>query len=105
MNQEIKKAIENAICSIEGNKQRAIQVAKEKVLREKVTAHNIEIDNYKTNALAELQKHYEAQRNDIIAKSEENKEAFAKNEIETETALVSTEFDKKIAELKTLIKE
>ena len=102
---EIKKHIENAINNIENEKQRAIQVARERVMREKVSAHNVEVDNYKNNALTELQKQYEKERTEIIAKSEENKQTFAKNEIETETAMVIAEFDKKITELKALIKE
>ena len=102
---EISRHIENAINNIENEKQRAIQTAVDKVQREKIMAHNVEVDQYKTNALAELQKKFEEERNNIIAKSEENKQTFAKNEIETITAIVVKEFDSKIAELKSLIKE
>lgn len=102
---EISRHIENAINNIENEKQRAIQTAVDKVQREKIMAHNVEVDQYKTNALAELQKKYEEERNNIIAKSEENKQTFAKSEIETITAIVVKEFDSKIAELKSLIKE
>ena len=101
--ENVKQIISAAISSIENEKQRAIVIATENVTRDKVVAHNIEVDNYKANALAEIQQKYEQDRAEIIAKAEENKKNYATNEIETATAIVTAEFDKKIAELKAMI--
>ena len=102
---ETNKHIEIAIKSIENEKARIIQTVRDKVQREKVIPHNTEVDQLKAKALTELQKKYEEDRNAIIAKSEENKLAYANAEIETETAIAVTEVDKMLANLKALIKE
>lgn len=100
---QINQYLNEAIQKIENDKQREIQVAKEKVYREKISVHDAEIDQYKTNALAELQKQYESDRAEIIKKSEENKQAYANNEVEIATALVIAQYDEKIKKLEELI--
>ena len=83
---QINQYLKEAIQKIENDKQREIQVAKEKVYREKISVHDAEIDQYKTNALAELQKQYDAN-----------------NEVEIATALVIAQYDEKIKKLEELI--
>ena len=79
-----------------------IYVGKARNLKNRVRSYfNSSVKTEKTYALVEKIVDFDY----IIAKSEENKQTFAKNEIETITAIVVKEFDSKIAELKSLIKE
>ena len=99
----INQYIQNAINSIENDKQKAINLIKDKVQREVINAHNVEVDQYKNKALNELQQKYEKDRADIIAQSENNKTTFAKNEIETAIAVEIAKYDEKINQLKALL--
>ena len=100
---QINIYISEAIQKIESDKQRAVQIAKERVQIDKIRLHNEEVDQYKNKALAELQQKYEQDRADIIKKSEDNKNEFANNEIETAIAVEVAIYDAKIEELKKLL--
>lgn len=112
----IKQFLENAIRSIENEKARLVQVAKERATTQKVVPHNQEVDTLRDKALAELQlKHneqirllqeeYAQERQKIISTAENNKAEYTKTVIEAETALVAVECETNIAKLKKQIEE
>lgn len=110
----IKQHLENALRSIETDKDRAIATAKEKCTREKIIPHNADVDrslNEATNALtaklnqdiAKLQETFNAEKQAMIEASNKKKTEYASQIIATETSIVAMEYDKAVAELRKQI--
>lgn len=115
-NEQIKAYLLSTQRSIETEKNRLVQQAKEKATREQVVPHNQEVDGLRDKALNELtakynenikalQDAYSLDRQNIINKAEANKADFAKSALETATSLVVLECDQTIAKLQKLIEE
>lgn len=112
----IKQYLEQAIRGIESEKERAINVAKEKVTREKVIPYNNEINISRDNAIkeltetlnkniADLQQKYAIDKQALIDIGEKKKTEFANSVIEAEISVVSLTCDQAISELKAQIEK
>ena len=112
----IKQILENALKTIEGEKERAIATAREKATRESVIPNNAKVDSAKTAAIAELneklnqkiaalQNEFNASKQQIVEASEKSKSDFATATLETAASMVSLHYDKAITDLKKQISE
>lgn len=108
----IKQHIEQAIRSIETEKEQAIRLAEQKVMQEKVVPYNASIDEKKDAAVQQLtakfntdvqalQEQFAKDKAEVISACENDKAKNQRTVIATESALVSMEYDKAIASLKS----
>lgn len=111
---EIKIFIEDAIRKIEAAREQAIAGIKATIMRDKVAPKNAEIDTARDKALQELQvklnadisalqEKFSKDRQEIIEAGEKQKNDNAEALISVETASITVEYDKKLAELKKII--
>lgn len=112
----IKAYLEQAVKSIEAEKEKQVSIVKDRVVREKIAPYNAEVDNYRAKALteidnelatkiAELKATYEAKKAELINLGEEKKKANADSVLAAELAVVTVEFDAHIAKLTAQIAE
>lgn len=113
-NASINAHIEQAIHSIETEREQKIAEIKAVIMQEKVAPKNIEIDNLRDRALQEkqdklnadiaaLQEKYAVERQAIIDASERQKTDNANALINAETASITYEYNNKLTELRKLI--
>lgn len=106
----IKSIYEQAIRSLEAEKQSVANAKKEQVMREKILPFNQELDRAREQAIAEKQQELNAsilaqqerfakEKQDIIEAGEKKKSENANTIITTETYAVTVEYDKAIAQL------
>lgn len=110
----ISTYLEQAIKSIEAERDQRVAVAKERVNRERIAPFNAEIDNYRAKALTEvdnelnqkivaLKQEYEAKKRDLIALGEEKKRANAESVYSSELASITVEYDVVLSKLSAQI--
>lgn len=112
----IRQHFETALRGAEQERERAIAMAKERAMREKVIPYNAEIDNARTDAInaitanlnkeiANLQEKFNLEKQSIIEASEKKKSDFATTTIEAEASIVAVQYDTAIKSLNKLISE
>ena len=112
----IKSHLEQAVKSIETEKEREVAVIKERVTREKIVPYNQEQDTLRDKAIAELQQNmneditarqaqFAKEKQEIVDENEKRKENNANAVIATETYEVTGKYDKAIARLNDQISE
>lgn len=112
----IKLHLEQAVKSLEAEKQTVANSVKERVTREKVLPYNREIDIARDNAIAEKQatlnativshqEKFAKEKQEIISAAENKKAENANSVITTETYTATVEYDKAIAKLNEQIAE
>ena len=112
----IKLHLEQAIKSLEAEKEREANIVKDKVMKEKIIPFNQEIDIAREKAIAELQSslnstilaHQEKFAKDkqiMIEAGEKKKQENAAMVLATETSVVTIKYDKAIAKLKEQIED
>lgn len=106
----IKVHLEQAVKSLEAEKQTVVNAVKEKVTREKILPYNQEIDVARDKAIAEKQANLNAtivahqerfakEKQEIITAAENKKAENANAVITTETYTATVEYDKAISKL------
>lgn len=106
----IKVHLEQAVKSLEAEKQTVANAVKEKVTREKIIPYNQEIDIARDKAIAEKQgslnativahqERFAKEKQEIITAAENKKAENANAVITTETYAVTVEYDKAISKL------
>lgn len=112
----IKTYLEQAIRSIEADKEKAVSEIKDRITREKIIPYNTEVDNYRAKALTEIEdelnqriasirQDYEAKKQELIRLGEEKKKANADNILMSELAVATVEYDTHIAKLNAQLAE
>lgn len=108
--------IEEAITKIEANRQREIEVAKQKAMQEQIVPFNRDIDNSLRDAIAELQTQhnakiahmqqmFEAEKQSLCEAANNKKTAYAETTIATAVSVINAEADTTIAKLRDFIGE
>lgn len=108
--------IEEAIAKIEANRQREIEVAKQKVMQEQIVPFNRDIDNSLRDAIAELQTQhnakiahmqqmFEAEKQSLCEVANNKKTAYAETTIATAISVINAEAETTINELRKFIGE
>lgn len=112
----IKAYLEQAIRSIEMEKEKTVNAVKDRIMREKIVPFNADLDASRAKALStldeelnakvvELKKEYEAKKQELIALGEEKKKANAESIFATELAVLTVDYDSAIAKLTAQIAE
>lgn len=112
----IKAYLEQAIKSIEMEKEKQVSLIKDRLMKEKIAPYNAEIDSYRAKALteidselnvkiAELRKEYETKKQELIALGEEKKKGNMESIFATELAVLTIEYDSAIAKLTAQLAE
>lgn len=112
----IKAHLEQAVKSLEAEKEREVAIVKDKATREKIVPYNQEADKGRDLAIAELQASlneditarqakFAKEKKEIFDENEKRKENNANAVLATETFSVSVEYDKAIAKLNEQIAE
>lgn len=112
----IKAYLEQAIKSIEADRERAVSDVRERIMREKIIPYNTDIDTSRARALAEidnelntrisaLKQEYEVKKQELIRLGEEEKKTNAEAVLASELAVVTVEYDAHIAKLTAQISE
>ena len=112
----VKAYLEQAIKSIEAEKEQQIAVIKDRIMREKIMPFNAEIDTFRAKALTEidnelnqkiavLKQEYEVKKQELVKLGEEKKKANADSVLASELAVVSVKYDNHIAKLTAQIAE
>lgn len=112
----IKAFLQQAVRNIEAERDQKIAGLKDIVLREKIVPYNTEIDTYRTQAIAEidkefniklseLRKEFEEKKRQIIALAEEKKKTNMEEVYASELAVVTIEYEAHIAKLNSQISE
>jgi hypothetical protein len=111
-----KQIIDEAISKIEVNRQREIEIAKQKAMQEQIAPFNRDIDNSLREAIAELQnKHnakitqmqqaFEAEKHALAEAANNKKSSFAETTIATAVLAINANADTTIAKLREFIGE
>jgi hypothetical protein len=109
----IKTHLEEAVRKIEYDRERAIQIERDRVTREEILPYNQEIDKARDAAIAQRQgamneqirSHQEAfskERQEFIDGADRKKKEHAEMVLNSAVAVVSAEYDKHIGKLKAL---
>ena len=112
----IKQHLQNALSGIVSEKERAVGVAKEKVMRETIIPEHTDINKKRDEAIAkitanhnakiaELQEHFNDEKQEIVQAAEKKKTEVANSMIECAVASVNAEYAKAIATLEKQIAE
>lgn len=112
----IKPYFEELIKKIELEKERETAPIKDRLMREKIAPYNMDIDNSRTKALAEIDNKYnlqivelkkkcEEEKQALIKLGEENKKANMGNVFATELVVFTSKYDKEIAKLRAQLAE
>ena len=111
---EFKKFLESTVAQIEQERQRQLQVVREKVMREQVVPHNQEIDKARqdaeilltdkyNDAVAELQAKYQIDKKALFEAGEKKKTDFMEATLASASYQINSECDKVIEKLKKQI--
>ena len=111
-----KVHIEEAIKKLQIERERAVVATREKVTREQIIPFNLEIDKARDSAIAQRteelnaeikakQEAFAQERQSFIDSAEKKKADNSKMLLETENAIVVSEYDKLIAKLRELVEE
>lgn len=111
-----KQIYENAVAQIEANRQREIEMAKQKAMQEQVVPFNRDIDNSLRDAIAELQsqhnekiahlqKAFESEKISLTNAASEKKVSYAEGAINSAVSVINAEADAAIAHLRKFIGE
>jgi hypothetical protein len=112
----LKQIILEAKIRAEQERNAEIANCTRKLQTETIAPYFAEIDNKKNNAIAEerekfnqeimaMQQRFEERKKEYDAKAEETKKAYAERIIATETARVSAQYSKSIAELDKMLSD
>lgn len=112
----IKAFLEQAIKSIELEKEKQSALIKDRLMKEKIAPYNAEIDNARSKALteidneynvkiAELKKECEVKKQELINLGEDKKKANMETVFATELAVLTIEYDNHIAKLNAQLAE
>lgn len=112
----MKQYIEQAIKSIEAEREQKTAQMKDKIMREKIAPFNAEVDSYRAKALtevdnelntkiADLKKEYEEKKKQLIALGEEKKKTNAESVLASELAVLTIDYDKAITKLKSQLSD
>jgi hypothetical protein len=113
---EIKQTLENAIVSIEREREVKIQQATQLAISNDVVPYEREIDETRNKAIEEItakanaeilaiQKRCETEKQAFISAGEEKKKAFKEATIQSAINTVTYQYNTNIAKLKKLIEE
>lgn len=106
----IRSYLEQTVRTLEAEREREVQIIKERVTREKILAYNQEADKGRDLAIAELQQNlnediakrqekFAKEKQAIFEENEKRKEKNANAVLATETYEVTGKYDKAIAKL------
>lgn len=109
-----KQFFEEAIAKIEANRQRDIEVAKQKAMQEQIIPFNRDIDNSLRDAIAELQAQqnakiaqmqqvFDAEKQALAEAANNKKTENAKNTIDAAVLTINAEAETAIAKLREFI--
>ena len=112
----IKDFIISTIKNIEGEKARAVEIAKQKAMQERVIPHNAEVDKQFNEAVgeltdkfnkevAELKAKYETDKQGLAELATTNKTNFQNATINAVSTQVSIEYDSVLAELEKVLEK
>lgn len=96
----IRVHIEQAIRNLEAEKEQVLRQAEQRVMQEKIVPFNREIDLARDKAIKALQDKFEADKQDILVKSEQHKKEHAEEVVATEAAPLLAQYEMTIAALK-----
>lgn len=111
-----KQVYQNAVAQIEANRQREIDVARQKAMQDQVVPFNRDIDNSLREAIAELQnqhnekiaqlqKAFDSEKVSLTNAAAEKKHSFAEGAINSAVSVINAEADAAIAHLRKYIGE
>lgn len=112
----IKPYFEQLIKQIEMEKEKETAPIKDRLIREKISPYNADIDTARAKALAEtdnkyniqiaeLKKKCEEEKQQLIKLGEDNKKANMETVFATELVVYTAKYDKEIAKLKAQLAE
>lgn len=112
----IKQYIEQAIKSIEAEKERTTAPLKATIIREKIAPFNAQVDNDRARAIAELDKtlnaeilaikeRYATKKQEIVEIGEKQKRVNEEAVFNSELAVYTAKYDKEIVKLKAQLAE
>lgn len=113
---EFKKYLENAIAQIEQERQRQLQVVREKVMREQVVPHNQEIDKARqdaeikltdkyNDAVGDLQAQFQLDKKALYEAGEKKKSDFMEATLASASYQINAECDKVVEKLRKQIED
>lgn len=111
-----RQIIDEAIAKIEANRQRDIEVAKQKTMQEQIIPFNRDMDESLRKAISELQTQhtakianiqqaFEAEKQALVEAANSKKNSFAETAIETAVFAINAEADGAISKLREFIGE
>ena len=103
----IKQHFEAALAAIQGERERAVAVARDRITREKITPHNQEVDKSMNEAIVEITKQrdvaianvqakFNEDRQSLIDEGARQKNTFAERAIAAEIAVIDAQYDEAI---------
>jgi hypothetical protein len=106
----VKLHLEQAVKSLESEREREVAIIKERVMRETIIPYNKEMDIARDKAIAELQnelnsniaalqEEFARKKKEIFEANEKKKESNATSVITTESYTVTVKYDKAISKL------
>ena len=101
----IKQILENAIISIESQRNNEIQTAKNIAIQQKINPFNVEIDDAYKNAVNELALKFEQDKKALFEAGEKKKSEHKEKIMQEITNNISYKYDLSIAKLKKQIEE
>ena len=101
----IKQVLENAIATIESQRNNEIQTAKNTAIQQKVNPFNVEIDDAYKKAVNELALKFEQDKKALFEAGEKKKLAHKEKIMQEITNTISYKYDLSIAKLKKQIEE
>ena len=101
----IKQILENAIISIESQRNNEIQTAKNIAIQQKINPFNVEIDDAYKNAVNELTLKFEQDKKALFEAGEKKKSEHKEKIMQEITNNISYKYDLSIAKLKKQIEE
>ena len=112
----IKMHLEQAVKSLEAEREKEVSIIKDRATREKIVPYNQEADKLRDLAVAELQQNlnddiaarqsrFAEEKKAIFDENEKRKESNANAVLATETYSVTVKYDKAIAKLHEQIED
>lgn len=112
----IRQYIEQAIKSIEVERDKQVTIAKDRIMREKIAPFNAEIDSARAKALtevdveintkvAEIKQEGEVRKQELIALGEQKKKNNAETVLASELAILTISYDSAISKLNAQLAE
>lgn len=106
----LKSIIEEAIAKMQAEKAQKVAVVKDKITREKIAPYNAQIeqaravdlqklDSELATKITEIKTEYEARKQAVIKRVDEEKQKNAEAMLATEIAVVAVDYDNAIAKL------